>query len=98
MAKTKKAVPAKKEESFTEKIGHVIGSAADAIAGKFNELVHPDTKKPVKKKTAKKAAAKKTVPARKKTVTKPVAKKTASKAPMKKTASKKPVKKTGAKK
>ncbi len=70
MTTTKKASPKKKDETITEKIGHVISDVTDSIAETYNKIVHPaDKKKAAKKATpkpsaapAKKAAAKKAAP------------------------------------
>jgi hypothetical protein len=49
MATAKTATPAKKDESITEKIGHVISGATETVVETFNKIIHPGAKKTAEK-------------------------------------------------
>jgi hypothetical protein len=96
MAASKKATPSKKDESITEKIGHVISDATDTVVETFNKLVHPSAKKtalkhrsgPRKTAAAKAASEEKEAKAEKKSAAKKTGNQSTTKAAPKKTAKK----------
>ncbi|MDB5211172.1 MAG: hypothetical protein JWQ30_1999 [Sediminibacterium sp.] len=67
MATAKKVTPKKKDESITEKIGHVITDVTETVVETYNKIVHPSAKKTAPKHTSgpRKTAAAKAVSAEK---------------------------------
>jgi hypothetical protein len=87
MATSKKTSPPKKDETITEKIGHVISDATETVVETFNRIVHPSARKAAQKHRSgprKTAAAKAASVEKEEKALKKAAKKTASKKTAKK--------------